>query len=497
MTQRLSELQLKKQYLRELEKRASLQDGLPHLYGYKFYKWQRKFWNSTNKYNFITAANQIGKSSVNIRKCIHWATNKDLWPKLWKKEPTQFWYFYPDAKLATVEFNEKFVKEYLPRGDFKKHALYGWEAEFDSRRMIHAIHFNSGVSVYFKTYEQKARSLQASTVFAVFVDEEMPPELFPEINMRLVANDGYWHMVFTATLGSQFWRETMEFKGKPEERFVGALKQQISMYDCLEYDDGSPSEWSVERIDGIKATCGSQAEIERRILGKFVKDTGLLIPHFTRARNVTQDDTVPADWYYISGVDPGSGGAKGHPSAIIVVAVAPDGRAAKVVRVRRLDGVETTAYDTLSFYKEVTANLTLVTQKYDWADKDFGILAEREGIPFIPAQKNRDFGFGILNSLFQTGILQIVWSQEAEKLIVELENLDSSTDKAIAKDDLCDALRYAVVGPSWAFHNPQILEPLGPVKATGRDRNSKPVEPLDLFSEDVENAQYEWDYLGY
>jgi len=497
MSRTPTDIQLKKQYLKELEKRAMLQEGLPHLYGYKFYKWQRKYWNSTKKYNFITAANQIGKSSINIRKCIHWATNKELWPKLWAKAPTQFWYFYPDAKLATSEFTEKWVKEYLPRGDFKNHAVFGWKAEFDSRRMISSIHFNSGVSVYFRTYEQKARSLQASTVFATFVDEEMPPELFPEINMRLIANDGYWHKVFTATLGSQFWRETMEFIGKPEERFVGASKQQISMYDCLQYEDGSPSEWTPERIESIKVTCGSQAEIDRRIYGKFVKDVGLTFPHFTRLRNVTSDSSVPNDWYYIGGVDPGSGGAKGHPSAMVIVAIAPDGRAAKVVKVRRLDGIETTALDTLNYYRELAAGQTMVIQKYDWADKDFGILSEREGIPFLPAQKNRQFGQGIINSLFQTGILQIVWSEEAEKLIVELENLDISTDKAVAKDDLCDALRYACVGPSWAFNSPQVLEQQAPVKPIGRNRDSKVREPLDLFAEDLDAAQYEWDNLGY
>lgn len=493
-----NEEHLKKQYLAALEQKLALKQGLPHLYGNKFYRWQRRFWNSANKYNFITAANQIGKSSINIRKAIHWATEKAVWPKLWKKEPTQFWYFYPDANLSTAEFHEKWVKEYLPSGPYKDDEKYGWKAEFDNRKKIHALHFKSGVTIYFKTYEQKVSSLQAATVFAVFVDEEMPPDIFPEINMRMIANDGYWHMVFTATLGSEFWRQTMEMKGAPEERFKDALKLQVSMYDCLKYEDGTPSHWTAQRIEEIKASCSSEQEVLRRVYGRFIKDSGRTYPHFSRSINVTTDDSVPKDWYYVSGVDPGSGGSNNHPAAMVVLAVSPDHRKAKVIRVKRLNGIETTAYDTLQFYKELVSTYPMRLQKYDWACKDFGILAEREGIAFLPAHKERTFGIGLVNSLFRHGVVEIVQSPDSELLITELENLNMEVDKSHAKDDLCDALRYALVGPPWDFTDAPDSTKLVTV-GQGRTRRTEkvPNDGVDLFIQDLEDCQYEWDNLGY
>ena len=76
---------------------------LPHINtkkeygGIPFYAWQRSFFASTNKMVLLTAANQIGKSSIQIRKIIHWATIPDEWPKLW---PNKFF----SKKSGSVTF---------------------------------------------------------------------------------------------------------------------------------------------------------------------------------------------------------------------------------------------------------------------------------------------------------------------------------------------------------------------------------------------------------
>ena len=55
---------LKKQEerLRLREERMGYMRGLPHLHGWKWYKWAREFFESTNRQNFLCAANQISKS---------------------------------------------------------------------------------------------------------------------------------------------------------------------------------------------------------------------------------------------------------------------------------------------------------------------------------------------------------------------------------------------------------------------------------------------------
>ena len=122
-----------------LEKKQTIQDMLPHLYGTDWYNWSLKFFHAKDRYMCLNAANQIGKSSTQIRKAIHWATETKLWPKLWKKKPTQFWYFYPDSDVATIEFNEKWVKEWLPRGEMQEHAKFGWRAIYEKRPTGHRI----------------------------------------------------------------------------------------------------------------------------------------------------------------------------------------------------------------------------------------------------------------------------------------------------------------------------------------------------------------------
>jgi hypothetical protein len=162
--------------IKTLEQKLELQEGLPHLYGFPWYPWAREFFESQHKYNFLCAANQISKSSTQIRKAIHWATEQSLWPKLWKSKPLQFWYLYPTAEVATVEFEKKWVPEFLPRGKYKDDPIYGWKADY-IKDSIQAIHFNSGVSIYFKSYAQKTANLQTGTVWVIWADEEMPQVL--------------------------------------------------------------------------------------------------------------------------------------------------------------------------------------------------------------------------------------------------------------------------------------------------------------------------------
>ena len=86
---------------------------LPHRYGYPWYGWARSFYESRQHESFLCAANQIGKSSTQIRKMIEWAGNKKLWPKLWTTEPRQFWYLYPNKDTATIEVDLKWIPEFL------------------------------------------------------------------------------------------------------------------------------------------------------------------------------------------------------------------------------------------------------------------------------------------------------------------------------------------------------------------------------------------------
>ncbi len=495
------------QQLEDLERRERhLKENLPHRYGWKWYEWAWKFYTSKNKNNFICAANQISKSSTNIRKCIEWAGATELWPNLWKTKPTQFWYFYNTKDIATVEFDEKWVKEFLPQGEFIDHPTFGWKKDVRNRQ-IYAVHFNSGVSVYFKSYKQGETNLQTATVYAIFGDEEMPVDIFDEVTVRRSAAlvDGYFHLVFTATLGQEFWRETIEEKGE-DERFKDAFKVQVSMYDCLRYRDGSRTAWTRKKIEAIKAQCRDEAEVQRRVYGKFVMDRNRKYPSFTRKRNMLVDHKLPKSWLIYSGVDIGSGGSA-HPAAIVFVAVDPEFTKGRVIKAWRGDGMVTSSGDIVAKYRMMKGDMNIVCAYYDHQSKDFFTVASRMGESFQKADKGRDIGEDLLNVLFKNQALCIYDNKEGRKLCVELENLTSKTPKPQAKDDLIDALRFACTRIPWNFEKIYKLDekfdtkPKDPKESEPRYRHYKGLdrenEGLELLEAEFDEINESYEYYGY
>jgi hypothetical protein len=434
-----------------LQESIRLKEGLPFLHGWKWYSWARDFYESQNKINLLCAANQISKSSTQIRKCINWATDKSLWPALWVTAPKQFWYLYPTRDQVSAEFETKW-KQFLPTDEFKDSPEYGWRVEKENNS-IKAIHFNSGVHVYFKTYSQDTSALQTGTCDAIFCDEELDLAHYEELMFRLSASNGYFHMVFTATLGQDFWRRTMEPEENEKEELVGAWKRTVSMYDCMFYEDGTKSHWSMEKIKRIEARCSTHNEVLKRVFGKFIMIGGRKYESFDIKRHKKPWHTLPANWLIYAGADPGSGGEEGHPAALCYVGVSPDYKQGRVFLSWRGDGELTTAGDVVEKHIALLKEhkLQLSGQYYDWANKDFDTISTRMGYPFIKADKSHEKGEHIINTLFKNDMMFIYETEDNLKLCAELSTLLKKTAKKMAKDDLCDAFRYAVTLVPWDF----------------------------------------------
>lgn len=468
--------------------KSDIREQLPHLYGYPWYRWAKRFFDSTNKMNLLCAANQISKSSTQIRKCIDWATNIEKWPELWRSQPRQFWYIYPTQDVATIEFDKKWVPEFLPRGPMKDHPIYGWSERRDKKSgqdSIRQINFNTGVSVIFKFHSQKVSNLQTATVHAVFADEELPEGMYDEIQFRLAATQGYFHMVFTATLGQELWRRAIQPGSKDDEMFHSAYKQMVSMYDCLEYENSTiPTPWTKELIEReVIPKCKNEAEVRRRVFGEFVVDEGKTYYGFDPEKNVGPAILLPQPrWGVYAGVDPGSGGTN-HPASIVFVGVDPDCKRGYVFRAWRGDGIETTAGDVFEKYQVLSRDLSVTDRRYDWAAKDFGTIAERVGVSFNKADKSRDLGEELMNTLFRNGMLVIGGGDpELQKLVGELMTLQKKTDKTKARDDLVDALRYAVTSIPWDW---EALNGLPDGDLDSRKVQFKPKTEEELLADEI------------
>lgn len=439
--------QLKAQEIYLRQEKQKIMEGLPHLYGRKFYSWARLFFEATHRMQFLCAGNQVSKSSTLQRKFIHWATSPHLWPKIWPTHPRprQFWYFMPTQQLCTDEFENKWIPEWLPRGEFKSHPLYGWTEEY-SKGEIDYIQFNTGVRIYFKSYMQKVSNVQSATVHMIGADEEMPVEFYDELVNRLTAVDGILVMVFTATLGQSFWQQVIEGNKLPE-----ALKIQVKLEDCTYYEDGTPGPWTEERIKRRRAQCKSKNEELKRCDGKFVPSDGLKYPSFSPIRHIIKPVTIPEDWLRYAAVDPGSGG-HAHPAGIMFLAVRPDMRRGYLFKGWRGDEVETSSSDILQKFRELRGRMNLTAQTYDYQARDFQIVASRAGESFTRAEKSHALGEDILNTLFRNDMLFVFDDDpELSKFVQEITLLQNSTAKNKARDDLIDPTRYVCMLVPWDF----------------------------------------------
>lgn len=483
--------------LNDLEK--EYKDSLPHLYGDKFYTWQRKIWESTNEIELLTAASQIGKSSILIRSHINWATDKALWPKLWKTPPIQFWYLYPDYGTATREFETKWVPEFLPRGKMKDDPVFGWKAEYEKKE-IKALRWNSGLITYFLAYAQMTKAMQASSVSRIDADEEIPVEHVTELRFRLIAKGGYFRAGFTATLSQEFWRLVMEEKGEHEE-WKEASKTQVTLFECRKYEDGTDSIWTEEKIQRAISACTTKKEYDRRILGKFVKSDNLRYPNFQRIKHVKKSVDIPSrDWLRYCGVDIGSGGERGHSAAITFIAVRPDFQFARVYRHWNSGKTITSSGDIFQMFLQMRGSDRLVGQFYDHSSVEFGTIATRAHESFIRAEKGRLLGDNILNTLFAKDMMVIDDLDECQPLVLEIESLTGEEKKQSADDDSVDSLRYGISTVPFDWSIFAVIEPDVPtekseeMKIRCRTENDLGLHNLDE-ADVVEELQFWQNYL--
>jgi hypothetical protein len=428
---------------------AKYKSQLPHLYGYKFFRWSREFWESTNPHTFLCVSNQSGKSIISIRKAIRMATDTEFQKRVFQTPPDYGFYFYPSLKLATREFKNKWVKQVLPRGEMKDDPKYGWSAEYKDGE-IYCINFNIGTKIYFMSYNMKVDDLQAASPHWVSADEEMPIKLWGEISARLLATKGMFSLVCTPTKGEEFWRGVFDLGKMPGAKIIKA-----TMYETVSFEDGSPGMRTIEEIENYKAKLPNKREIDVRVYAKFTKAEGAIFPNFDRFIHCVEPLPEAKKWPCYVGIDIGSGGSA-HPAAITFTAVRPDFREGRVIKTWRGNITEnTSSVDILRQYQEMKKGLNVVATFYDHASAEFKLTALAENEMVLPGDKHHEVGISIMNTLLKHGMLLIEKDESPESLGVfkqyhwetlaeEIENCKDSIKKKDAEDDQVDSFRYSV-----------------------------------------------------
>lgn len=434
-----------------------LRNYKPYVY-MTHYPWSRPLIKDRSQNIFITAANQIGKSTINIRLAINYAMNENNeWETMWTKKPTIFWYFYPSRVQAITEYEEKF-RPLLSW--FTEHKALGHKISKTQDGLI--LRFNTNINMYFKSYTQRESHLQSSTLDAIFIDEEPPVQLLDEINARLMSSGGYIRTVFTPTIGDPHFMKAFDesYRGTPVETFPHAKKLRIELEkDCMYYDDGTPA-FTKKQVQIFKDSFSSDRVRNIRLKGLFQRESALLYPSYEPETCNIDHFSFPIDWQYVVSADIGSGG-KNHPAALVFLAYSPKINHGVVFYVWRGDGIETSNDEIFKKYQEERKKLEAIqtnllwkyptAKVYDSAVKDFQFISMKNGDPFSPADKNKKDGAQTTDTLFSLGLLKLNMAcPEMYKLQDELRSVSGiNKEKHIVTDDLSDALRYAVMSVPW------------------------------------------------
>lgn len=491
-----------------LERQERFKEGLPFLYGHKWYAWQRQFFKSTSPMRLMTCANQVGKSVTHIWDKANRATNFKLWETLWPgRKPDLFWFWMTDEQTIDREVRLKW-KRWLPQGDFQKSTQYGWKLDANKKEEeVKGIIFNSGVYLQFLAYAKSTINVQSATVWDQGVDEEMPVKFWDEAYQRTSSTGDYFSAAFTATLNQLMWWRAMEGEGS-SEMFPDAFKLQVSKYDCMFFDDGSPGLYTKEQIDKQAAACSTDSQRKRRIFGGFAPESGLKYHKFDPSRHFVEPRDIPSSWFRYSAVDVGSGDSqlrakkqgsrKNHPAAFYFVAVRPDMRLGYVYKGRRLDNEQTTAGDVYSAYVVERGSDQMTVEKYDYHSKDFQIISDRNGESFVEADKSHARGEEVVNTLLDNDMLFFFDTPEIRKIGEEMLTLMKDTDKRVAVDDGADCVRYAVVDIPWDWtliqgKAPDGAEPKKKKPLTEEERLAEEWRQRGLSDEDSPREDWGFD----
>ena len=488
--------------------------------------WQRNY----NRLALLTCANQVGKSTANIRKCLRLAYDiDDVWGKLWPTVPVPnlFWYFYPSFEQVDVEWRTKWLPLMTSERNCPRFGYELIEQKYKKKDIIAEVRFNTGVNLIFKSYHQHEISLQSSTVYGLFIDEELPEKLWGELKSRTASCRGLVSGVFTPTIGQELFAHAFDdrLKGTEQENFPSAYKVKISLYDCkyyckinwsdknkttgqdlvmdiqqpklvdhkgnviqrkektspdlskgwiydhnnkpiLEFNLMGERAWTDEDIQRFEEDCVNERTRLVRIMGEFIRESGLMYHGYLEQKNNLHNIKVPRTWDYYVGVDIGSGGTN-HPAAIVFVATSEDHRQGLVIDAWRGDKIETTAdmifnkYLEMKYRHKAYFGKEPIVRTYDGAARDFFLVSRKAGESFKSAKKDRKEGIDLLNTLFNLQGLSLLMTDYVGELNPymrllqrELQTVPSEEDQkkvemAGIRDDLVDALRYCCFVIPW------------------------------------------------
>lgn len=544
-------LQLAQKELELLQKIERDRELRPFLH-YNLYDWQEEFLECSHHKQFLTSANQTGKTFSMQLKAHKMSTDQDWRRKQWGiYQPRMGWYVLPSQDTINDLYYSKWEPEILAKGEHKESGPYAWRV-IKKAYDIKGIYFPATqFTLSFVSLGASAQNLQARTLGFVVFDEEPDISKLGEIEMRCASyNDPETGLPlsllifgFTPTSGQEYFKRIFSFndekffKNIPEEivqkHFPDRLlvtereaelelepasnlvwKRRVNMFDCMRFKDGRPGRYTEARIRQLINSQKTEREVKIRIFGSFEKehDGGKVYSEFDRVRcflpygdNLL--DSYKKNGFFTAGIDYGSG--TNHASAICITWVSNDFKKVRPYFLWKGEkGISTTADDVVKKYIEMTRGLHVKWPFYDWAAADLKVIAQRMGIIFYKAEKNHEIGVNLLNTLMKNNMFEVLVRKDdpfPAEFATECETITHEQVKKNRIDDLSDAVRYSIAGIAHLFNlielNPDFEPPVeekvndpAVVETDRRDwtKNKK----TKSWEDEIDEELNDWDGLA-
>lgn len=512
LNKEIAELQLAKKELEVLRWEAKDKELNPHKY-FDLYDWQHEFVYCNKHRQYLTCANQVGKTFALQLKAHMMCTNEEFRHKQWgTNQPRVIWYVLPTQEHINDFFHEKWEPEILSRGEAKKEGKFSWKL-VKKNNDIKGIRFlNTNCTLTFITLKASSSSHQGRSVGAMLFDEEPDVKKLSELETRTASfndpetglSNAIIAFAFTPTSAQEYFKRVFKFQDEkflkhiPEdlkkEYFLdketnsyrtcslreakdelypagkNVWKRRVSMFEATEFMSGKKGKYTEPRIRQFIKDQVTRRDVLVRAFAQFEKEDngGLLYKYFNRdlhTKNIKKADLArfKTSGTITAGLDYGSG--SNHPGGVVLTWISDDRKTIKVFKIWRGEpGKVTTAGDIIDKFLEMSKGYTIDFPFYDFSCADLKTIYNRmTGKELMKAVKKVE-GYGFIDLLFKNNMLQLLGHEEEPYLDWarnEFENLSNRLDKKDRTDEITDCVRYSLYGVAHLFD----LENLIPVDA--------------------------------
>jgi len=270
---------------------------------------QLAFHKSTARYRLLFGGNQSGKSHGAAYEIACWATGKHPYRKI-PDGDIEIWVI--SAEYITLQKGiYRHLSNLIPTWDIKKKGPNVPNNSLPSYLQIKRKDGSTALITFMSSKGDSHNKFQAAQVDLISIDEEVPQNIWEELQARtLAAKSGSF--IISATLVESFdWVLKLESRGedkKDSEVFLTRLNTELNPYV------------NQETLRELKATWSLETQ-EYRLYGKSRRSTGLIYNTFSE-EHVIPRFPIPHDWPKWCGIDPGI-----RTTAVLWIAVDPNNNA--------------------------------------------------------------------------------------------------------------------------------------------------------------------------